>query len=444
MREIKFNVVKSKNIGTGKETDIPAIKGEGINYDAEINQLADEIEEVNTEVSNVKDTLDSKADKNEIPTNISELQNDTGFITTSALPTKVSQLQNDSNFITSSAIPTNVSAFQNDANYATKSELPTVDVTKSYVDEQDNAVRDSIPTSTSQLTNDSDFATKSDIPAPYDDTELKKEVSDVLESLSKLVSTEPQELTDAQKAQARDNIGVTEGGSNVTMSDNPNGGVDLDVEGTTRTLAKQETIDGVVAIEQSEEVDEIDVVEPSDIANIQLQLGNVFGEIITYTNITIDGVRYDNANVKIQTLTVSNINSKDETEKNNAFSLAQMISTDNTTLKNKFVTGRALLCYQTSDGSASGWKSFYFDSETPPIVVDKIYDQSLTLEANANLNLTIPSKAGYTAIGLGVCYCGGGMSYSFLMDTETRVFIKNITTRSQTLQTRVSIIYARK
>lgn len=77
--------------------------------------------------------------KNEIvPTNVGAFTNDAGYITEEAIPTvptKVSELQNDSNFITNSDIPTNVSAFTNDAGYltehqnldayATKTELAT-------------------------------------------------------------------------------------------------------------------------------------------------------------------------------------------------------------------------------------------------------------------------------------------------------------------------------
>ena len=56
-----------------------------------------------------------------IPTKLSQLANDTGFITSSALPTKISQLTNDTGFITSAALPTKVSQLVNDAGYVTAS-----------------------------------------------------------------------------------------------------------------------------------------------------------------------------------------------------------------------------------------------------------------------------------------------------------------------------------
>lgn len=57
------------------------------------------------------------------------------------------------------AVPTKVSSLENDAGYITESDIPT------------------IPTKTSQLTNDSGFITSADVPAPYDDTEIREEIS---------------------------------------------------------------------------------------------------------------------------------------------------------------------------------------------------------------------------------------------------------------------------
>lgn len=64
-------------------------------------------------------------DTTPIPTNTSDLNNDSGFITSAALPTKVSDLTNDAGYITSAAIPTDVSDFTNDAGYITSADIPT-------------------------------------------------------------------------------------------------------------------------------------------------------------------------------------------------------------------------------------------------------------------------------------------------------------------------------
>lgn len=80
-----------------------------------------------------------------VPKKVSELTNDSGFITNAALPTKVSQLENDTKFITASGVPTNVSAFTNDAAYITASDIPV------------------IPKKVSELTNDKGYLVASDI-----------------------------------------------------------------------------------------------------------------------------------------------------------------------------------------------------------------------------------------------------------------------------------------
>lgn len=159
-------------------------------------------EYVDTHVKNQVSTLATKAEltsglagkqaagnyalKSEIPTvptKVSALTNDSGFITSSALagyakttdipsvPSAVSELANDSGYITNSAlsgyaktadlptVPTKVSEFTNDAGYVKSSELPTV------------------PTKTSQLTNDSGFITAADIPEFPESTDMSGYVS---------------------------------------------------------------------------------------------------------------------------------------------------------------------------------------------------------------------------------------------------------------------------
>ena len=55
-----------------------------------------------------------------VPLKVSELINDTGFITNAdiSIPTKTSQLTNDSGFITNAAIPTKTSQLTNDSGFA--------------------------------------------------------------------------------------------------------------------------------------------------------------------------------------------------------------------------------------------------------------------------------------------------------------------------------------
>lgn len=63
----------------------------------------------------VKAALRNKASTSDIPTKTSQLQNDSGFITSSSIPTKLSQFDNDTNFITIEDVPENI--------YATNAEI---------------------------------------------------------------------------------------------------------------------------------------------------------------------------------------------------------------------------------------------------------------------------------------------------------------------------------
>ena len=66
------------------------------------------------------------ASAGDIPTKTSQLQNDSGFVTSASVPTKTSQLQNDSGFVTSASVPTKTSQLQNDSGFITSASLPTV------------------------------------------------------------------------------------------------------------------------------------------------------------------------------------------------------------------------------------------------------------------------------------------------------------------------------
>lgn len=66
------------------------------------------------------------ASAGDIPTKTSQLQNDSGFVTSASVPTKTSQLQNDSGFVTSASVPTKTSQLQNDSGFITSASVPTV------------------------------------------------------------------------------------------------------------------------------------------------------------------------------------------------------------------------------------------------------------------------------------------------------------------------------
>ena len=74
----------------------------------------------------------------DVPTKVSDLTNDSGYITSASVPTKTSDLTNDSGFVTSAALPTKTSDLTNDSGFITSA---------------------AVPTKTSDLTNDSGFIT---------------------------------------------------------------------------------------------------------------------------------------------------------------------------------------------------------------------------------------------------------------------------------------------
>ena len=60
-----------------------------------------------------------------VPSNTSDLVNDSGFITVEAIPSDISSFNNDVGYITASALPTKVSELENDSGFITLAQVPT-------------------------------------------------------------------------------------------------------------------------------------------------------------------------------------------------------------------------------------------------------------------------------------------------------------------------------
>ena len=98
-----------------------------------------------------------------VPLKVSELINDTGFITNAGIPSKTSQLTNDTGFITNAdiSIPTKTSQLTNDSGFITNAAIPTK--TSQLTNDSGFITNAGIPTKTSQLENDSGFAIDANI-----------------------------------------------------------------------------------------------------------------------------------------------------------------------------------------------------------------------------------------------------------------------------------------
>lgn len=72
----------------------------------------------------LENELEPYAKLADVPTDVGDLNNDAGYITSEDVPTSVSELTNDVGYITSGDVPMAVGAFSNDVGYITASEVP--------------------------------------------------------------------------------------------------------------------------------------------------------------------------------------------------------------------------------------------------------------------------------------------------------------------------------
>lgn len=129
-----------------------------------VNIIENDVEGLKGDVDGINRELENKANKSDIPTKTSVLENDSDFITSKdipTVPTKTSQLTNDSGFITSRdipTIPTKTSQLENDSDFVTSAAIPTK--TSQLENDSGYVTESAIPTKVSQLENDSEFVTK--------------------------------------------------------------------------------------------------------------------------------------------------------------------------------------------------------------------------------------------------------------------------------------------
>ena len=166
---------KTKEISDSVDAKV-AVKAKEIadTVDSKIKVETDRATNAETTLDNkITNLTNNKADKSAIPTKVSQLTNDSGFITKVSwddVSNKPSTFTPSSHKHTKSDItdfPTNVSAFNNDKGYLTQ-----------HQDLSSYAKISAIPTKVSQLSNDSDYVTKSTADSTYAKaTDLTNEVT---------------------------------------------------------------------------------------------------------------------------------------------------------------------------------------------------------------------------------------------------------------------------
>lgn len=104
---------------------------------------------------------DDIANKNDIPTNISQLNNDSNFATEGQIPTSTSQLKNDSGYATADDIPKNTSDLNNDSYFATVNQIPTDN--SQLKNGAGYATEEQIPKNNNQLENGAGYTTMTDV-----------------------------------------------------------------------------------------------------------------------------------------------------------------------------------------------------------------------------------------------------------------------------------------
>lgn len=187
---------------------------------------------ITTKVTSIETSLGSKANASDIPTKVSQLENDSQYQTKANLDTALADyaktsdvnsknalqdtaIQNNADAIATinqtlatkadtSAIPTKTSELTNDSGFVTATEVSTNYATKTELASKANT--EDIPTKTSQLENDSTYQTKANL-----DTALESKASQTdLDSLSSTVTTQGQTITSIQTEIGNINTQLTE------------------------------------------------------------------------------------------------------------------------------------------------------------------------------------------------------------------------------------------
>ena len=266
---------------------------------------------ITTKVNSLETSLGSKANASDIPTKVSQLENDSQYQTkanldtaladyaktsdvnsknalqdtaiqdnadaiatinqtlatkadTSAIPTKVSQLENDSNFVTATDVSTN---------YATKTELAS------------KADTSAIPTKTSQLENDSTYQTKANLDtalesyAKTSDVNSKNASQDeaIQSKQDKLISGTNIKTINNQSLLGEGNISI-EAGSSITVDSELSTTSENPVQNkviTTKVNSLETSLGSKASQTDLDSLSSTVTTQGQTITSIQTEIGNI-------------------------------------------------------------------------------------------------------------------------------------------------------------------------
>ena len=130
-----MKLVGYDNLITGINNLTTAISNETTRAEGAEETLSQAITAETTRAQQAESALQtSKADKTELPTKVSELENDENYATVSQIPTDNSQLANGANYATVRQIPTDNSQLANGAGYVSASQVVRSDVAQTLTD----------------------------------------------------------------------------------------------------------------------------------------------------------------------------------------------------------------------------------------------------------------------------------------------------------------------
>ena len=154
--------------------------------------------ELQTKVTKNTEDILAKPNYSDIPKNVSELNNDSGYLTEHQQIANVAKTGDYNDLINKPTIPTKVSQLTNDKQYTTIEEVNQQGFLKEHQDLSGYALKTEIPKKVSQLTNDTEYITNNELVAKdyVSNTELNaKNYTTMAEVESKGYLTEHQDLS---------------------------------------------------------------------------------------------------------------------------------------------------------------------------------------------------------------------------------------------------------